>query len=356
MTVPRKSRQNPEIRDFILRTIPTHPVAIGSLAAEKFGLSRTAANRYLKRLEAEGFISADGKTSARRYALKPISEYSTTIDIAPGLYESDIWRLQVEPHLKNLPDNVERICQYGFTEMFNNVIDHSGSADAIVNCKQDYAEISMLVIDRGVGIFEKIQKDFRLPDPRSALLELSKGKLTSDKSKHSGEGIFFTSRMFNSFTILSGHLCYTRKMTEDRGWLLETEDRPDYHKKGTTVAMTLAANATWSPKDIFEKYQNEDWDFAKTHIPVTLGRYGQEELVSRSQAKRILARFDRFDEILLDFKGVEQIGQAFADEIFRVFAGGHPNVNIVAVNASDDVKKMIAHAKVANPSSPDEPL
>jgi anti-sigma regulatory factor (Ser/Thr protein kinase) len=354
VTVPRKSRQNLDIRDFILRTIPSHPVAIGSLAAQKFGLSRTAANRYLKRLEAEGFISADGKTSARHYALKPISEHTATVSITPNLYESDVWRLQIEPCLKNVSDNVERLCQYGFTEMFNNVIDHSGSAEAIVSYRQDYADIRMVVIDHGVGIFEKIQKDFHLPDARSALLELSKGKLTSDKAKHSGEGIFFTSRMFNSFTILSGHLCYTRKMTDDWGWLSETEDRAKY-VKGTTVVMTLAANATWTPKDVFDKYQNEEWDFAKTHVPVALGKYGQEQLVSRSQAKRILARFDRFEEVLLDFKGIAEIGQAFADEIFRVFALAHPQIKIITLNTTDEVRKMIAHAQAANPSSPKAP-
>jgi anti-sigma regulatory factor (Ser/Thr protein kinase) len=355
VTVPRKSRQNPDIRDFILRTIPGHPLAIGSLAAEKFGLSRTTANRYLKRLEAEGFLSADGKTSARRYALKPISEHTTTVGITPDLYESDVWRQEVEPFLKAVPDNVERLCQYGFTEMFNNVIDHSGSADAIVSYRQDYAGIRMTVVDHGVGIFEKIRNDFHLPDARSALLELSKGKLTSDKAKHSGEGIFFTSRMFNSFTILSGHLCYTRKMTDDWGWLIETQDRAEY-EKGTTVVMTLAANATWTPKDVFAKYQNEEWDFAKTHVPVALGQYGREQLVSRSQAKRILARFDRFEEVLLDFKGVAEIGQAFADEIFRVFALAHPKVKIAALNTTDEVEKMVAHAKAANPSSPKSPL
>ena len=35
-------------------------------------------------------------------------------------------------------------------------------------------------------------------------------------------------------------------------------------------------------------------------------------LVSRSQAKRLCHRFDNFEEVELDFDGVEEIGQGFA--------------------------------------------
>jgi hypothetical protein len=68
-----------------------------------------------------------------------------------------------------------------------------------------------MISDQGVAIFQKIRDDFALSDAREAILELSKGKLTSDSANHSGEGIFFTSRMVNSFTILSGDLCYLRE-------------------------------------------------------------------------------------------------------------------------------------------------
>lgn len=43
----------------------------------------------------------------------------------------------------------------------------------------------------------------------------------------------------------------------------------------------------------------------------------------------------------MDFKGVTQIGQAFADEIFRVFKNKHPDVHLVPVNTSTDVSNMI---------------
>lgn len=45
--------------------------------------------------------------------------------------------------------------------------------------------------------------------PSHAILELSKGKFTSDPARHSGEGIFFTSRMCDKFEILSKGLFFS---------------------------------------------------------------------------------------------------------------------------------------------------
>ena len=80
-------------------------------------------------------------------------------------------------------------------------------------------------------------------------------------------------------------------------------------------------------------------------VPVRLVKHGMEQLISRSQAKRLLARFERFKVVILDFKGVDEIGQAFADEVFRVFPATHPDVRLIPVNTTRDVKKLIRRAK-----------
>src|SRR5258708_7030416 len=183
VTMPRKSRQNPEVRDFILRGVEEHPAEIGPMTAKRFGLSRTAVARYVNRLVDEGFLTAEGKTNARTYKLKPTQGSDFHIEISPGLAEDHIFRFRILPLMSGMRQNIIDICQYGFTEMLNNVIDHSGSPDAIISYKQTYTKVRLLIIDRGVGIFEKIQKDFNLADPTSALLELSKGKLTSDAAR-----------------------------------------------------------------------------------------------------------------------------------------------------------------------------
>jgi hypothetical protein len=53
---------------------------------------------------------------------------------------------------------------------------------------------------------------------------------------------------------------------------------------------------------------------------------------------------------LFDFEGVSIIGQAFADEIFRVFALGHPKMVLHATNSNSEVKRMIARARGGLPS------
>ena len=68
----------------------------------------------------------------------------------------------------------------------------------------------------------------------------------------------------------------------------------------------------------------------------------EEKLISRAQAKRVLGRIDQFKSVIFDFKGIDFIGQAFADQIFRVWANAHPDVECDVIGAAPDVKKMIA--------------
>ena len=174
-------------------------------------------------------------------------------------------------------------------------------------------------------------------------MELAKGKLTSDPSRHSGEGIFFTSRACDEFFILSNGLTFTYAMTKDL--IFENE----FAKKGTCVVMIINLNSSKQLVDVFNKFSDdENQGFTKTTIPVHLMKHEGMELISRSQAKRLITRFDMFNEVLLDFDGIELIGQAFADELFRVFVNNHPNVNLQRINASQDVEKMILHVLNSN--------
>ena len=191
----------------------------------------------MQRLMADGLLQAEGKTRARRYQLAKIVSLNFEIDIGRGLSEDVVWRFRILPHIKNVRQNVIDICHYGFTEMLNNAIDHSGSFKAFLSYEQDYNQIKMLVINSGIGVFQKIQRYFNLPDARSALLELSKGKLTSDRERHSGEGIFFTSRMFDFFYLGSAGLDYVRRRTSEHEWLMESADVEP--TQGTLVVMSI---------------------------------------------------------------------------------------------------------------------
>jgi hypothetical protein len=202
----------------------------------------------------------------------------------------------------------------------------------------------MTIHDNGVGIFKKIQAALKLPDERSAIVELSKGKFTTDPSRHSGEGVFFTSKMFDRFEIISSGLLFSG--TPDT---VPPEVR-DKFIDGTTVWMRLDNDSSRRPKDVYDKF-TEEFAFTKTAVPIRLAQVGASGLVSRSQAKRILAGFDRFKVVSLDFEGVEWIGQGFADEIFRVYALAHPETKIMVQGANPAVQAMIDHVKAGSNTS-----
>lgn len=339
------------VREFIVRNVADHPSDIVGLTARKFGCSRQAVHQHMRRLVDQGAIVHAGSRRVPTYSLAQLEARNWIYPIEPGLAEGDIWERDILPELQALPRNVLGIWNHVVTEMANNAIDHSGGAELVIRLERTAAATTLFVIDDGVGIFRKIQQDLDLVDERQSLFELSKGKLTTDPSRHSGQGIFFSSRMVNEFSIVAGDLIFDH----ERG-------RADWAeralpKSGTAVRMVMSNHTTRSTKKVFDEFSSTDGDytFNKTIVPMTLARFGPAELISRSQAKRLMARVDLFEVVIFDFKGVDEIGQAFADEIFRVYAHAHPHIEMPIIHASKQVKEMIARARseVAPTSNPD---
>ena len=67
-------------------------------------------------------------------------------------------------------------------------------------------------------------------------------------------------------------------------------------------------------------------DFYTIRVPVNLIQYEGELFLARSKAKRLIKQFDTFLEVVLDFQGITEIGQVFADEVFRVFGNAHTGI------------------------------
>ena len=343
MTTGSSKERSETIRAFIIENVGKNPSKIARVVAQHFGISRQTANHHLRRLVAEGALAATGKTKARQYELCDLEcRIYNDIPVTEDLQEDREWREKIAPYMGDVSKNVVDICQYGFVEMVNNVIDHSESKAVSIFFQKTAAKILIMVSDSGVGIFQKIKQECNLDDERHAILELSKGKLTTDPESHTGEGIFFTSRMFDHFSIRSYGLLFGSVGTGE-DWLIEEEE---VIFEGTKIFMEIGTTAKQSDREIFAKYQDdfENYAFTRTHVPIRLARYEGEQLVSRSQARRLLARFDRFEEAILDFGGVETIGPAFADEIFRVFQNENPEMILIPINLSPEVTKMIARA------------
>jgi DNA-binding Lrp family transcriptional regulator len=312
---------------------------VAARLAQEFGISRQVASGYVQGLERDGQIEAEGTTRARVCRLATLSEIEHAFP-REGLEEHRVWRDVFSPQLRDLPENVSAIWEYGVTEMVNNAIDHSNAREVRVGLARNALFAAAWVADDGEGIFRKLQRALGLHEPREAILELAKGKLTTAPDHHSGEGIFFSSRLFDEFTIRSGHLTFRHG---ERGFDAIEEASAD--APGTRVEMKVANASPRTMKEVFDRYaDSEDYGFEKTTVPVRLARHEGERLVSRSQAKRVGHRFEKFKRVELDFAGVDEIGQAFADQLFRVFAAAHPEVRLVPLNTTPAVANMIRRA------------
>ncbi len=148
--------------------------------------------------------------------------------------------------------------------------------------------------------------------------------------------------MFDSFDIVSGGVSLSHSSGEEYDWIRDNAQSAS----GSTVWMRLRNRTTRTTKKLFDQYvSGEDYDFSRTVVPVVMAQYAGDPLISRSQAKRVLARVDLFRTVVFDFADVAAIGQAFADEIFRVFALAHPRMELLFVHANAQVRKMIARAR-----------
>lgn len=319
-----------------------HGRGIAGQLARELGVSRQVANGHLQGLVSDGLLEAEGSTKARHYRLANVA--SGSAEYAPdGLEEDVVWRLLVAQPLSGMPENVRRIWQYSFTEMVNNAVDHSGANTITVSYGVTGYDSTVSVSDDGQGIFVKIQRALNLAEPRQAILELAKGKLTTSPENHSGEGIFFTSRMLDAFDIRSSGLHFVHR-----------HGRPDVFAdqqpvvKGTQITMSLSNRTDRTTASVFDSFtDSEEATFERTIVPIRLAQREGEFLVSRSQAKRIANRFDRFRHVEIDFDGIDEIGQAFADELFRVFPRAHPETRLVPVNTTSLVAKMITRVTAA---------
>jgi len=337
--VPAIRGRGEDIRTFIVAHVARYPSDIVRRTAEKFDCSRQAVHRHIQRLLEEGALLESGKTRSRTYALAQLSAWTQTYAVSADGDEGDIWLRDVRAQLEPLATNVLGIWQYGFTEMFNNALDHAEASSISVSVAKTAASSVVTIRDDGVGIFRKIQAALGLLDERHAVLELAKGKFTTDPQRHSGEGIFFSSRMFDHFSICSGSVWFSHQAKAPEDWILETDE-----SGGTSVRMELGNHTARSVSKVFKQFTSgDDFGFTKTVVPVRLAQYGDDNLVSRSQAKRLIVRFEKFRTVVLDFKGVVLIGQAFADEVFRVFPLAHPEVELMSLNANKEVGQMIAH-------------
>jgi anti-sigma regulatory factor (Ser/Thr protein kinase) len=337
-----------DINSLILSTIKKNGKVTTADIVGKTGLSRAYTQRFLKSLADNGVIFLVGKANQAHYipASKKGIINSKSLSIRKILTNKDLAEDKVLREAKKdssifhgLAGNLSSIIDYAFTEMLNNAIEHSSSKKIDILITRTATDIRFKVTDWGIGIFNNIMKTKHLDTTISAIQDLLKGKETTAPEAHSGEGIFFTSKIADLLTIKS----FEKKLVFDN------VEQDIYIKdiksvRGTKVDFVLNLKSKKKLADIFNQYTDESFQFSKTGVKVKL--YHQDvDYVSRSQARRILAGLEKFKTIEFDFKDVKTIGQAFADEIFRIWQAGHKDVKLVVKNANENVMLMIKWAQ-----------
>jgi len=317
---------------------------------KKTGYSRAYIGRFFQKLREEGKILLIGKANKTRYILA--NEEALTkakkqiVNITRILHNKDLKEDIVLGNIKKntgifmqINKNIRDIVNYAFLELLNNAIEHSRSKMIKISMKRDQEHMFFDILDRGVGIYNNIMKKKNLKTQLEAIQDLLKGKQTTAPEAHSGEGIFFTSKVAD-FLIIQG----SQKKIIFNNLIEDIFIKNISTMKGTKVSFSISLKAKRDLGSIFKQYTDDSFKFSKTKVTVYLFKM-DTQYISRSQARRIISGLDKFKTVVLDFKNVEMVGQGFADEIFRVWHLQHPRISISAINTNENTEFMIKRAK-----------
>ena len=335
-----------------------HPVSIGAVSqqlgvsptrirelteAGVFTAERTAGGHRRYDLDATRAAWHRHKLAAADLARSSVALPGTPDDLPPltvqwsgnlvGLQEDLVWR-ELEPQLGLKSSTLRSIGYYVFTEMLNNAIDHSGGKLARVRIWRSERRLVLEISDDGVGALRRLADGKDLPDLFSAVQDLTKGKQTTDPARHTGEGIFFSSKAVDLFSLASNGLVWTvdnLRADQAVGTSATTT--------GTTVILEIDPNTNTELTEVFARY-TDNRQFTRSSTVVKLFAIGVD-FVSRSEAKRLLAGLDQFSHVELDFKDVQAVGQGFVDELFRVWPQAHPGTSLTPTHMGPAVRFMV---------------
>lgn len=335
--------QTLKIQAYILKHLEKHPSDIAAKVCAYFSVTRMTATRHLQALLRQGKIIKSGSTFDTRYYLSSAKNKSIHVAIDRQLDEHAVFEKYLSATFHFLPANQLQIGEYCCTELINNAKDHSQGSRLTIQTTWGEHGLTTRLIDNGIGIFKNLQKLLHLSDLQEGMLALSKGKVTTDPKNHTGEGIFFSSRLVDRFEIEANGIHYIKDNVED-DWLYQQTA----WKSGTKITLFIDRHCTRNMRDVFNQYtETTSYQFDKTEILVELSKLGYERYISRSQAKRILTDLEKFSRIVLDFRGIDTVGQGFVDEVFRVFQQKHPHIQITYRHANDNVLFMIERGLAA---------
>lgn len=304
--------------------------------------SRTYTATLLSRLVSKGKVERFRQGKNIFYHISN-TIFEKTLKIK-GLLEDEVWeKIRAIPNfISSLSEPAETSLHFAFTEMLNNAIDHSQSGSVYIRVEMTKDNVEFVIRDYGIGVFNSLMTKKKYQDTLTAIQELIKGKNTSDPIHHSGEGIFWTSKIADYFALTSYSYSFIVDNTINDYTIKSTTES----LLGTEVTFRILKKSEKSISALFHAYSFDPTKLTldTTTIPIKLYDLG-EAWISRSQAKKVLSGLEKYKKIIFDFKGVDLIGQGFADEIFRVFKNAHPDIVLEPINMTDTVAILVNDAR-----------
>lgn len=331
-----------ELTPWITTALHEHGAAdfAGHLAA-RLNIGRRSAYQVIARLQAAQWLNREGSERRPRFRPGLLRQVVQRYPLA-GLDEDRAWRKDFAPFFV-LPGEVARMARHAFTEIVNNAIDHSGGTAVTVSLRQTPLHLQMLVSDDGCGLFQRLAQHFDLGDPASAMLELSKGRLTSDPDRHCGHGLFFTAQLADVFDVRANAAGFQSRAWSDKRWHEAGTSAALADRPGTAVFLGISLDTPRTLDEVLRGHSLDGRGYAIERVRVPLHLVTEAgALVSRAEARRVGARLKDFKRIELDFSGVEEVGHGFADELLRVMGRRLGGLEMHPVGASPRVAAMLS--------------
>ena len=335
-----------DLTPWITEAVLAHPQDLPAYLSQRLSISRTSARNQLNKLVEAQWLARDGVSRKAVYKPGSLRQVVRRYPLQ-GLQEDLPWSQDFAGRFDIKP-NVARIAQHVFTELLNNAIDHSGGTSVTVSMRQTPTQVQLLISDDGRGVFNAVAERFNITDPTMAMLELAKGKLTSQPNSHTGRGLFFSAKLADIFDLHANDAAFQQREWQREQWW--QRGRPAC-RVGTSVYVAVCVDTERTLDDVLHRYSIDGagYAFERTVVPLKLITQAHAGLESRAQARRVAARLTQFRRVELDFEGLADVGHGFTDELFRVFGGQHPELQLVPVNMAPRVAAMIGSVRETVP-------
>lgn len=320
----------PELEAVVQTLLMTRDDFSSGDVQQRAGISRQAAHLQLRTLVKAGRLEPFGAGPARRYRLPDAATRRLSFPRA-GLRAADVWTLveQRTPAVAALAPAPKALARYAVLQLVDNVIDHAGATKLELDVHPG-EPLRFTLLDDGAGLFERLRVGLGAATVLEAAQALGKPNLPSGGPGHTGEGLFFVMKAVDLLELEGNGLKFVADPARADTALLRVPVRP-----GTRATFAIRTDRTVPLDDLFAGW-TEAFRISRAQLRVKLYELGVR-FVSRSEARRLLAGMETIRELVLDFTGVEGVGQAFADEVFRVWAPAHPDVRLTAIGMNDVV-------------------